>query len=77
MYKYIFNGPGTINIKTPKVDDFKDIKININQFPDHIENHSEYPNGLILDMYEYSDHIEYISNKKLIVLEDFSIAFEE
>lgn len=77
MYKYVFNGPGSINIKTPKVDKFSDIKVNLKQFPDHIENHFEYPNGLILDIFEYADHIEYISNKKLIVLEDFSIAFEQ
>lgn len=77
MYKYVFAGPGTINIKTPHVDKFSDIKVNLKQFPDHIENHSEYPNGLILDVFEYADHIEYISNRKLIVLEDFSIAFEE
>ena len=49
----------------------------MNQFPDRIESHFEYPNGLILDTVVYADHIEYISNKKLIVLEDFSIAFEE
>lgn len=77
MYKYVFSGSGTINIKTPHVNKFSDIKVNLKQFPDHIENHSEYPNGLILDIFEYADHIEYISNKKLIVLEDFSIAFEE
>ncbi len=76
MYKYVLNS-GKVNIKTPKVDKFTDIKISTKQFPDHIESHSEYPNGLILDIFEYADHIEYISNKKLIVLEDFSIAFEE
>ena len=77
MYKYVFKGPGSINIKTPHVEKFSDIKIDLNQFPDHVENHSEYPNGLILDITEYADRIEYLSNKKLIVLEDFSIAFED
>lgn len=76
MFKYVLSS-GTVNIKTPKVDNFSDIKITTKQFPDHIENHFEYPNGLILDIIEYADRIEYISNKKLIVLEDFSIAFEE
>lgn len=77
MYKYTFSGPWNINIKTPKVNSFADIKKEMNQFPDRIESHFEYPNGLILDTVTYADHIEYISNKKLIVLEDFSIAFEE
>lgn len=76
MYKYVLTS-GNVSIKTPKVNNFSDIKISIKQFPDHIENHSEYPNGLVLDMYEYADKIEYISNKKLIVLDDFSIGFED
>lgn len=76
MYKYVLTS-GTANIKTPKVDNFSDIKITTNQFADHIETHEEFPNGLILDISEYADRIEYISNKKLIILEDFSIAFEE
>lgn len=74
MYKYTFTGPGCINIKTPTA---KNVKTNIKQFADHIENHSEYDNGLILDIFEYPNKFEYISNKKLIVLDDFSIAFEE
>ena len=45
MYKYVFKGPGSINIKTPHVEKFSDIKIDLKQFPDHVENHSEYPNG--------------------------------
>lgn len=77
MYKYVFKGPGTVNIKTPKINNISDIKTNFKQFPDHIEGHYEYPNGLILDTIAYSDRIEYTSNKRLIVLEDFSIAFEE
>ena len=76
MYKYVLKA-GFVQIKTPKVNNLADIKNSTKQFADHIEKHSEYPNGLILDIYEYSDKIEYISNKKLIVLEDFSIAFEE
>lgn len=77
MYKYVFNGPGTLNIKTPKVENFSDIKIDLKQFPDHIENHSEYPNGLVVDVLQYEDRIEYTSNKRLVVLEDFSIGFED
>lgn len=76
MYKYILTS-GTVNIKTPKVDNFSDIKISTKQFADHIESHEEFPNGLVFDRTQYADRIEYISNKKLIVLEDFSIAFED
>ncbi len=75
MYKYIQTA-GTINIKTPATN-MSEIKTSFKQFADHIERHSEYPNGLILDVVEYSDRIEYTSNKKLIVLEDFSIGFEQ
>ena len=77
MYKYTFSGPGKLNIKTPKVDNLEEIKKVFHQFPDHIESHLEYPNGLILDTITYADRIEYTSNRPLIVLEDCSIAFEE
>lgn len=76
MFKYVQTS-GTVNIKTPMVDNFSDIKITTKQFADHIEEHCEYPNGLVFDRFQYSDRIEYISNKKLIVLDDFSIAFEQ
>lgn len=75
MYKYIQTS-GAVNIKTPATN-MADIKSTFKQFADHIERHSEYPNGLILDIVEYSDRIEYSSNKRLIVLEDFSIGFEQ
>lgn len=77
MYKYVFTGPGTLNIKTPKVNSFDEVKKSFKQFPDHIESHLEYPNGLILDTITYPDRVEYSSNKRLIVLEDCSISFEE
>lgn len=77
MFKYTFTGPGTLNIKTPKVNNFNEIKKIFQQFPDHIESHFEYPNGLILDTITYCDRVEYSSNKRLIVLEDCSISFEE
>lgn len=76
MYKYVFKTPGNVSIKTPYAK-ISDIKSSFNKFPDHIDSHFEYPNGLILDISQYADHTTYISNKKLIVLEDFSIAFEE
>lgn len=74
MYKYVFTGVGSVNIKTPNANN---VKADIKQFADHVENHSTYDNGLILDIFQYPDRIEYNSNKRLIVLEDFSIAFEE
>lgn len=77
MYHYVFKGPGKVNIKTPEVNSITDIKTSFKQFPDHIEGHYEYPNGLIFDTISYSNRIEYTSNKRLIVLEDFSIAFED
>lgn len=77
MYKYVFSGPGTLNIKSPKVNSVSEIKSDMKQYADHIEGHFEYPNGLILDTVTYADRIEYTSNKRLIVLEDCSIAFEE
>lgn len=77
MYKYVFTGPGTLNIKTPQVNSVSEIKFSSNQYADHIESHFEYPNGLILDSITYPDRIEYTSNRRLVVLEDCSIAFEE
>lgn len=77
MYKYVFKGPGSINFKTPKVNSLDEIKKVFNQFPDHIESHLEYPNGLIIDSVTYCDRIEYATNKRLIVLEDCSIGFED
>lgn len=77
MYKYVFSGPGTINFKTPKVNSLDEIKKVFNQYPDHIESHLEYPNGLIIDSATYCDRVEYVTNKRLIVLEDCSIGFED
>lgn len=76
MYKYVLSGPGSINIKAP-VNNISDIKFKSTQYPDHIESHFEYPSGLIFDTIICPNKVEYISNKKLIVLEDFSIAFED
>lgn len=76
MYKYVLRG-GNINIKTPHVDKFSDIKITTEQTEDCIKMHEEFPNGLILDITQYSDKIEYLSNKRIIVDEDFSLKFED
>lgn len=75
MYKYI--ATSNVNIKTPKVNSLSDIKITIKQTPECIKLHEEFPNGLILDITQYADKVEYVSNKKIIVAEDFSLIFED
>lgn len=77
MYKYSFGVGTNLSIKTPKVNSLDDIKKTINQTADCITNHSEYPNGLIIDMIEYADKIEIISNKPIIENEDGSLKFED
>ncbi len=77
MYHYTF-GPGTCNnIKTPKVNSLDEIKKSINQTIDCIKTHLEYPNGLILDTEVWADKIEYTSNKRIIMLEDGTLGFED
>ena len=76
MYKYTLTS-GNINIKTPHVDNFSDIKIDKEQTSDYIKLHEEFPNGLMLDIIQYANKIEYISNKRIIVAEDFSLVFED
>lgn len=76
MYKYVAT-KGQINIKTPHVDSFSDIKITTEQTADCIKMHEEFPNGLILDIIQYCDKTEYISNKRIIADEDFSLKFED
>lgn len=76
MYKYTLKS-GNVSIKPPKVDSLSEIKITTEQTSDCVKIHEEFPNGLIFDMIQYSDRIEYITNKKIIVLEDFTLAFED
>jgi hypothetical protein len=78
MYKYVVNSSvGHIFVKTPKVENFQDIKKDIVQKPDCIINHSIYPNGLDITTTQYSDKCEIVSNKRIIVLEDFTLSFED
>ena len=76
MYKYTLTG-GNITIKTPHVDNISDIKMTTEQTSEYIKRHEEFPNGLILDIFQYADRVEYISNKKIIVAEDFSLTYED
>ncbi len=64
MFEYTFTKE--VEILTPFKCNFSDIKKEITQTPDFIRNHSTYPNGVILDMYQYFDKVVIKSNKKLI-----------
>ena len=76
MYKYILHG-GQVNVKTPHVENLSDILISSEQTSEYVKIHEEFPNGLVLDITQFPDKIEYVSNKRIIVLEDFSLAFED
>ena len=75
MYKYV--AYSDVRIKTPHVEKFSDIKISIEQTADRVYMHEEFPNGLILDIYQYADRIEYTSNKRIIADENLSLTFED
>lgn len=56
MYNYSFSETdGNVVIKTPKVNNFNDIKKDIKQSNDCITNHSIYPNGLDITMSQLAD----------------------
>lgn len=66
MFEYTF-GPGTeTKILTPFGIDFNQIKKEITQTPECIRNLSTYPNGLVVDMYQYANKIVIKSNKELV-----------
>ena len=78
MYNYSFSKvDGNVVIKTPKVNNFSDIKKDIKQTCDCIINHSIYPNGLDITMSQLADKIIISSNKKLFKNDDGSYSFEE
>ncbi len=78
MYNYSFSETdGNVVIKTPKVDNFYDIKKDIKHTNDCIINHSIYPNGLDITMSQLADKIIISSNKKLLKNADGSYSFEE
>ena len=74
---YIYVCRGQATIKLPHVDNFSDIKIQVTQSAERIKTHEEFPNGLILDIYQYPDRVEYISNKRIIADSDLSLKFED
>ena len=78
MYNYFFSETdGDVVIKTPKVDNFDDIKKDIKHTNDCIINHSIYPNGLDITMSQLADKIIISSNKKLFKNDDGSYSFED
>lgn len=72
MFEYIFTKE--VSIVTPFECNFNDIKKEITQTPDCIRNYSTYPNGVILDMYQYCDKIIVKSNKKLVDNNDGTVS---
>ena len=64
MFEYTFREGGTI--ETPFVENFEDIKKEIVQMKDCIINKSTYPNGVYVEVYQYSDRLEIKSNTELI-----------
>lgn len=78
MYNYSFNSSdGNIVIKTPKVDNFSDIKKEIKSSNDCIINHSIYPNGLDITMSQLADRIIISSNKELLKNDDGTYSFKD
>lgn len=77
MYNYSFDmNDGKVVIKTPKVDNFNDIKKEIKQTNDCIINHSIYPNGLDITMSQLADKIIISSNKELFKNDDGTYSFK-
>ena len=77
MYNYSFDmNDGKVVIKTPKVDNFNDIKKEIKQTNDCIINHSIYPNDLDIKMSQLADKIIISSNKELFKNDDGTYSFK-
>lgn len=78
MYNYSFSMvDGEVVIKTPKVNNFNDIKKDIKYNDECIINHSIYPNGLDITMSQLADKIIISSNKQLFKNDDGSYSFED
>lgn len=78
MYNYSFTeADGNVVIKTPKVNNFSDIKKDIKQSEDCIINHSIYPNGLDITMSQLSDKIIISANKELVKNDDGTYSFND
>lgn len=74
MFEYTFTKDATII--TPFNAEFNDIKKDIVQGEDCIINKSTYPNGVVIEMHQYSDRIFIKCNKELIENSDGTITIK-
>lgn len=77
MYTYTFTSGSNINVKTPKVNNIKEIKFNADQTAECIKSRFEYPNGLVIETEQYCDKIVWVTNKRIILLENGALGFED
>lgn len=78
MFSYSFKeADGKVVIKTPKVNNFDEIKKEIKSSNDCIINHSIYPNGLDITMSQLADRIIISSNKELLKNDDGTYSFKD
>ena len=78
MFNYSFSSKDNhVVLKTPKISNFKDIKIECKQTADCIVNHSIYPNGLDITMSQLADKIILTSNRELVKNADGSYSFKD
>ncbi|ERK31858.1 hypothetical protein [Clostridium intestinale] len=63
MFEYTFTN--VIEVLTPFEVDFDQVKTEVTQTNDYTRNLFKYPNGLILDTYQYRDKVVIKSNRKL------------
>lgn len=72
MFKYTFTGDFSIN--TPFCTNLQDIKKDFKQTPDYISNKSTYPNGFEIELIQYADKTQVITNKELTQNSDGSFS---
>lgn len=77
MFKYVFTSGSNINVKTPPIKSIDEIKFTATQTADCIKSRFEYPNGLIIENEQYADKIIWITNKKIVLLENGVLGFED
>ncbi|QLY78640.1 MULTISPECIES: hypothetical protein [Clostridium] len=63
MFEYTFTN--VIEVLTPFEVDFDQVKTEVTQTNEYTRNLFKYPNGLILDTYQYRDKVVIKSNRKL------------
>ncbi|MNM94995.1 hypothetical protein D3C81_1074200 [compost metagenome] len=63
MFEYTFTN--VIEVLTPFEVDFDQVKTEVTQTNEYTRNLFKYPNGLILDTYQYRDKVIIKSNRKL------------